>query len=364
LCPSYYFLQFKDIHFDLFQFTKIQSPYFCLMFLSNKKITVFLFPLFIFFGSNEILSQDISFGNSESSSQFVVHSWHPDTFKIYPYNKKRVRLVTAANIVGYGGTLIGLNALWYAKYPRSGFHFFNDNNEWQQIDKAGHIFSAYTDSRASMEAWRWAGLSRKKCIWMGGLSGVAYQSIIEILDGFSSQYGFSTGDFAANIIGSSAFISQDFAWNEQRIKFKFSFHKKHYGEADLDARADQLFGSSELERLMKDYNAQSYWVSANIHSFFPETKLPRWLNIAVGYGAEGMFGGTKNIGFDANGNAFDRTDIKRYRQWYLSPDIDFTKIRTNKKGIKILLFVLNSFKFPAPTLEFSNGSFKGHWIGF
>ena len=335
------------------------------MFLSNKKITVFLLPLFIFFTSKEIFSQGISLGNSVSSSEFAADRIEADTFRIYPYNKKRVHLVTGANIVGYGGTLIGLNALWYAKYPRSGFHFFNDNNEWQQIDKAGHVFSAYTESRITMEAWRWAGLSRKKCIWIGGLSGVAYQSIIEILDGFSSQYGFSPGDFTANILGSSAFISQELAWNEQRIKLKFSFHKKYYDQGDLRARADQLYGNSELERFMKDYNAQSYWVSANIQSFFPETKLPRWLNIAAGYGAEGMFGGTKNIGYDANGNVvFDRTDIRRYRQWYLSPDIDFTKIRTNKKGIRVLLFVLNSFKFPAPTLEFSNGSFKGHWIVF
>jgi len=57
----------------------------------------------------------------------------------YSYNKKRVALVTAANVVGYGGALIALNAAWYAKFPRSGFHFFNDNAEWLQVDKAGHI---------------------------------------------------------------------------------------------------------------------------------------------------------------------------------------------------------------------------------
>ena len=81
---------------------------------------------------------------------------------IYPYNKKRVRLVTAANIVGYGGVIIALNAVWYAKYPRSGFHFFNDDAEWLQVDKVGHAYSAYSESRASMELWRWAGLPRKK----------------------------------------------------------------------------------------------------------------------------------------------------------------------------------------------------------
>jgi hypothetical protein len=291
-----------------------------------------------------------------------------DTFRqntIYPYNKKRVRLVTIGNIVAYGGLLIGLNAEWYAKYPRSGFHFFNDDAEWLQVDKVGHAYSAYTESRASMEAWRWAGLPRKERIWLGGLSGVAYQSIIEVLDGFSSQYGFSPGDFAANILGSGMFIAQEFAWDDQRIKFKFSFHRKNYGEANLDKRADAIYGKTEIERFIKDYNAQSYWLSANIKSFFPDTKLPRWLSFSFGYGAEGMFGARSNVAVDANGNVtFDRSDIKRYRQWYISPDVDFTRIRTNKKGLKILFFVLDAFKFPAPTLEYSRGSFKGHWIVF
>ena len=285
-----------------------------------------------------------------------------DTFKqysIYPYNKKRVRLVTAANIVGYGGALIALNALWYSHFPRSGFHFFNDDAEWLQVDKVGHVYSAYSESRESMELWRWAGLSRKKRIWLGGLSGVAYQSVIEILDGFSSQYGFSPGDFAANIVGSGMFIAQEFAWDEQRIKLKFSFHKKNYGETDLNKRADDLYGKTEIERFIKDYNAQTFWLSANIHSFFPESKLPRWLSFAVGYGAEGMFGARSNVAV-----GFDRNDIKRYRQWYLSPDVDFAKIRTNKKGLKVLFFVLSAVKFPAPSLEFSNGNFKGHWVVF
>jgi uncharacterized protein YfiM (DUF2279 family) len=284
---------------------------------------------------------------------------------IYPYNKKRIRLVSAANVIGYGGALIGLNAVWYAKYPRSGFHFFNDNAEWLQVDKVGHVYSAYSGSRASMELWRWAGLSRKKRIWLGGLSGVAYESVIEILDGFSSQYGFSPGDFTANIVGSGMFMAQEFAWDDQRIKLKFSFHKKNYGETDLNKRADTLYGKTEIERFIKDYNAQTYWLSANIHSFFPGSILPRWLSFAVGYGAEGMFGARSNVAVDKNGIViFDRSDIKRYRQWYLSPDVDFTKIRTNKKGLKFLFFVLSAVKFPAPALEYSNGNFKGHWVVF
>lgn len=133
----------------------------------------------------------------------------------------------------------------------------------------------------------------------------------------------------------------------------------------LNARADDIYGKSFSERLLKDYNAQTYWASANIKSFFPETNLPGWLSIAVGYGAEGMFGATSNIWKDKHTDIiYDRSDIRRYRQWYLSPDVDFTKIKTRKKAIKVLLTVLSAFKFPAPSLEFSKGSFKFHALHF
>lgn len=336
------------------------------MFLFVPDKILLFFSLFLpsFFLQGSLLAQD----TLQQSAEQKIHPPQPvasSRFQTYPYNKKRVKGVAIANIVAYTGSMIALDALWYQNQPRSSFHFFNDNEQWLQMDKAGHVYSAYVASNASMEMWRWAGLERNQRIWLGGLGGVAYQSVIEILDGFSAEYGFSVGDFAANMLGSAAFVAQEFAWDEQKIKFKFSFHNKSYPTADLEARADKLYGKSPMERFMKDYNGQSYWVSANLHSLTGQNQLPEWLNIAVGYGAEGMFGGTENIARDKDGNiTFDRRDIKRYRQWYLSPDIDFTRIHTNKKGVKILLFVLNSFKLPAPGLELSNGKLKGKWLVF
>ena len=322
---------------------------------------LFLSVLFSFFSSATYSQETTHLRSDTSHYQQIISSGHT----LYPYNKKRIHLVTAANIVGYGGVLVGFNAAWYANYPRSSFHFFNDNAEWLQVDKAGHMYGAYIESYGSYEMWRWSGLPRKQRIWIGGLSGIAYQSIIEVLDGFSSEYGFSVGDFEANIIGSGLFIGQELAWNDQRIKLKFSFHKKDYGAADLDARANVIYGNSETERFLKDYNAATDWVSVNIESFFPKAKVPSWFSIAFGYGAEGMFGARSNIAKDKNGNIiFDRSDIKRYRQWFLAPDVDLTKIKTKKRAVKMILGVLNAFKFPTPSLEFSNGNFKGHWIHF
>ena len=288
-----------------------------------------------------------------------------DQTNVFPYNKKRVRLVAIGNVAGYSAAMVGLYAAWYKDYPQTNLHAFNDIKEWKQIDKIGHIYSAYAESKASMELWRWTGINRKKRIWLGGLSGAVYQTVIETLDGFSSEWGWSWGDFGANIIGSGLLISQELAWDEQRIQMKWSFHRKDYRDESLDLRSNDIFGKSNPERFLKDYNGQTYWISTNLYSFFPRSKIPKWLQVSVGTGVEGLFGANENRGLDKFGNViFYRPEIKRYRQWYLAPDVDLSKIKTNKKGIRFALNLLNVFKFPTPSLEYSNGKMKWNWIHF
>lgn len=280
--------------------------------------------------------------------------------------RHRTKIIAAAHVAGFGGTMIGLYSDWYRNYPQTNFHFFNDNREWNQVDKVGHAFSAYVESSGSMELWRYTGISRNKRIWIGGLSGIAFQTIIETLDGFSQEWGWSWGDYGANIFGSGLLIGQELAWNEQRIHMKFSTHKKNYGAADLNARADEVYGKTFAERMIKDYNGQTYWLSANLKSFLPKSNLPSWLNLAVGYGGDGMFGAESNKATDKYGRiTFDRRDIARYRQYYISPDIDLTKIKTRHTLIRLALVALNSFKFPAPSLEYnSKGQFIFHFLYF
>jgi len=273
--------------------------------------------------------------------------------------KKRQRVVALSSIGLYGGTLLGLNQAWYAQYKRSSFHTFNDNKEWLQVDKVGHAWSAYQLSRLSYGAWKWSGISEKKAILYAGLSGPGFLTVIEILDGFSQDWGWSWGDMGANVFGGSLFVAQQLGWHEQRIDFKFSVHKINYATNQLTTRANKLFGSALPERFLKDYNAQTYWLSANLKSFFKQSNLPAWLNVAVGYGGSGMFGAFENLGHDTNGTTnFDRRDIKRYRQWYLGPDIKWSRIKTKSKFLKTVLYVMDGIKFPLPGLELSEGKMK------
>ncbi|HPG11339.1 MAG TPA: DUF2279 domain-containing protein [Chitinophagaceae bacterium] len=310
-----------------------------------KKALVF----FVFFFIKDCYAQDSLATQSLTAEQMKSRQW----------------IIGGINVAGYGGSLILLNSTWYKNYPRTSFHTFDDSKEWLQTDKVGHAWTAYNTGKASAAMWRWTGMSNKKATLIGGLSGTAYLTVIEFLDAHSAEWGWSWADMGANLFGSGLFISQQLGWEEQRIQFKFSFHKMNYGETMLRNRADDLFGSSWYERMLKDYNGQTYWLSANLKSFFKRSNIPAWLNISVGYGTDGMFGGFENIGRDDNGAIiFDRRDIPRRRQFYIAPDIDLAKIKTNSKFLRTLLSGLNAFKFPAPTLEFTNGKLKGHFLYF
>ncbi|MGZ5221358.1 MAG: DUF2279 domain-containing protein, partial [Chitinophagaceae bacterium] len=266
------------------------------------------------------------------------------------------------------GSMIMLNKAWYQNYPKAPFHTYNDAGEWQQVDKVGHAWSAYNLSLASTAAWNWAygrdPGQRKKAILLGSLSGFTYLTVIEVLDAHSANWGWSWADMAANTFGTSLFAAQQLAWDEQKIRFKFSAHIKKY-ESSLAPRTNELFGSSKPEKLLKDYNGQTYWLSTNLKNIFPSSRVPAWLSVAIGYGAEGMYGGYDNIVYDEQGQiVFDRRDIKRVRQWYLAPDIDFNKIPVKKKWLRTVFTVLNSVKFPAPGLEFSGGKIRVRGLVF
>ncbi|WP_165871372.1 DUF2279 domain-containing protein [Flaviaesturariibacter flavus] len=274
---------------------------------------------------------------------------------------RRKVLVDGMAVGIYGGMLAWLNGAWYKDYEHSAFHTFNDIGEWQQMDKVGHAWSVYSMSHIGYGLWRWSGYSNKKATLLAAGSGLAFMLGVEYLDGRSAEWGWSWGDAGADLFGAALFATQQLCWGEQKFRLKFSAHPRSYGP-ELAPRARQLFGSSLQNKLLKDYNTQTYWLSFPLPAAW---KLPKWLRISVGYGADGMFGGYENRDKDANGNvSFSRPDIKRFRQWYLAPDIDLTQIPTKSKLLRSVFYSINILKFPAPSLEFSNGSFKGHLLHF
>ena len=267
----------------------------------------------------------------------------------------RRNAVVLSETVALGGALVGLDQLWYKDYKKSDFHFKNDNAHWLQMDKAGHVYSSYHLGRFSAELLDWSGVSKKDQLIYGATTGFVFLTAVEVMDGYSAEWGFSWGDVVANASGTALYVGQELLWDEQRIVPKFSFHQTPYAGA-----RPEVLGTTLSEEILKDYNGQTYWLSVNMHSFFKESKIPKWLNVAVGYGAEGMIGAE-----DGLINTIFLPEKDRTRQFYVSLDLDLTKIKTENHFLKTLFSVFNSIKVPAPTLEFRGlGGLKGHLIYF
>ena len=270
-------------------------------------------------------------------------------------NTKRQNGVIISEAVLATGALVGLNQLWYADYPKSDFHFINDNSEWLQMDKAGHLFSSYHLGRLGVEALNWSGASKKKQLVYGAGLGFAFLTAVEFFDGFSAEWGASSGDILANASGTALYVSQELLWKEQRITPKFSFHTTRYA-----SQRPEVFGSSLTEQILKDYNGQTYWLSVNLYSFSKESKIPKWLNLALGYGGDGMITGNME-----NYTQNSISNPQRVRQFYLSFDADLTKIKTNSHFLRTIFSVLNTVKIPAPTIEIRQfNGIKWHLIYF
>ena len=270
-------------------------------------------------------------------------------------NLKRQNSVFITETVLASGVLIGLNQLWYADYPKSDFHFINDNSDWMQIDKLGHLYSSYHIGRLGAEALNWSGASKKNQLIYGAGLGFVFLTAVEVMDGYSAEWGASMGDVVANTSGTALYVSQELLWKEQRIIPKFSYHKTQYSSLRPD-----VLGSTISEQILKDYNGQTYWFSANLHSFSKGSKIPKWLNLAIGYGAEGMVGE-----IDDNLLPILTPKPEKSRQFYLSLDVDLTKIDTKSHFLKTFFSVFNSLKIPAPTIEYSTQSgFKFYALYF
>lgn len=251
--------------------------------------------------------------------------------------------------IGYGATLFTLSQAWYAEQGLGGFRFFNDNPQWNQVDKVGHFYSTYHFSGITHQLLKKTGMEERKSAFWSSAIGAGLLLPVEVLDGFSPEFGFSYGDVIANLAGSGFFLGQHLLWQEQRIKPKFSFH-----QTSLAPQRPAVLGDGLAEELLKDYNGQTYWFSFDLHAIFAKKGFPKWLNLAAGYGAQNMV--------FARHEENSQAGFSDFRQYYLGIDFDLSYIHTDKKWLKTLLFLLDTIRLPAPALEMSRHGSKFHMV--
>lgn len=295
------------------------------------------------------------------------------------FHQKRFWYLAGGSAVAYTGATIGLYQIWYKDYELGEFHIFDDWGQWEHVDKAGHVITAYAQSYLAFKGARWTGIEHNKAVWIGAGVSTLLQTTVEVMDGFSQGWGFSVPDVISNTAGTALFTAQQLAWKEQRLLLKVSNSRPRYptdpipasgegtGVATAREAAYDLFGRNYLEAFVKDYNGMTVWASVNPNAFLGQKRdrspLPDWLNLAFGYGAENVYGAYGNGWTAPDGQKYSLQQYPRTRQFYLSLDIDTARIPTNNRFLKTLFSAIRFIKIPAPTMEWrSDGTTRFHAV--
>jgi len=262
--------------------------------------------------------------------------------------KKRVIISSSIIGLGYVSSLIALYDVWYAEFPKSTFHFYNDGSNWMQMDKFGHGFSGYLLSQKAGDLYRWSGV-KKSYPWIGFGIGMSYLGALEFMDAYNQGWGFSTYDVLANFSGGALYLSQELIFKKQLVLPKFSFFPSKYA-----AYRPEVLGKNFPEQLLKDYNGQTYWFSFPIGGFAPSLKKMNWLCLSLGYSVDQKLVGDQDA----------YLDFRASRQFLVSLDIDLTRLPIKNPTLKKVLSQLNMIKIPFSALMIQQGKFSFKPISF
>ncbi|MDM8559863.1 DUF2279 domain-containing protein [Candidatus Parabeggiatoa sp. HSG14] len=145
-------------------------------------------------------------------------------------------------------------------------------------DKLGHTYAFYISTRLMKNGFEWAGYNRKQAVQLAGITSGVISLGVEVMDGFTEKYGFSSEDVIMNLSGiSMGIILETYPqWDnlfDIRLKYWPSDDAKRLNDYDPIA----------------DYSGQTYLLitKASAIPTLRKQKFLRYLELAVGYGTKG-----------------------------------------------------------------------------
>lgn len=249
-------------------------------------------------------------------------SLRTDTSEINYY---KLSLIGGATLGGFIYGQAFQKNLWW-KGDKSPFHF-NWKEDWTYAlgsDKFGHFYFPMLATNMYADAFVWSGINKERSLLYGGITALTYQSFTEIKDGFSKQWGFSWGDFSANVFGSAYPLLQYKYPQLKNFNMKISFFPSEH------------FKNGSNKVIFDDYESTYHWLSISIANYLPEEVrkyYPAFLNVAIGHSVKG---------FDTN---------SRHREIYLALDLNTDELPGNSSFIKFMKKYLNFYHFPMPAVK-------------
>ncbi len=268
-----------------------------------------------------------------------------------PRRTTEIQVVPSAIVGGaYLGFAIALhevqaNAWW--KDERGPFHFQEDWEYAFQVDKFGHTFGGYTMSWLIGDMMMDCGLDVEAATITGGALGLAYQTYVEVLDGFGTRWGFSPSDAMANTVGSGLYVAQHYVPFLQNFTPRWNYTPPQLtGERALNNRTANF---------IDDYNSATFWLACDVDRLLPSDAAaywPDWAMISVGYGIRDY-----EVRLE-NGQLADA-----YPRWMIGLDYNWMRIIPPLPGVlNFFRQALNHIRLPGPTFEVSERGTRFHLL--
>lgn len=209
------------------------------------------------------------------------------------------------------------------------FRFIEDGDYALYADKFGHAWGTFINAYLASEALMGAGFSWESATLGGAGIALAYQTYVEVMDGYGKTWGFSWSDMYANFAGLAWFLGQHYVPFLQNFTYKANFFPPPW------------FGRSKremAETFLDDYSGWTFTLAIDVHNLLPQKAKkywPSWLNIDVGHAVRDL----------------------RFREGesVYTFGLDINPVRLLPDGSNLVNWFrqgLNYVKIPAPAIEF------------
>ena len=252
----------------------------------------------------------------------------------------------------YAALAIGLhinqaNAWW--KDDRGPFNFEEDWPYALQVDKLGHIFAGHFMSTFIGDLLMDCGFKEETATIMGGALGLAYQTYVEVEDGFATKWGFSPSDGVANAVGAGFYVAQYYVPYLQNFTWRWSYVPSRFtGDNELNARPTTF---------IDDYTSTTFWLAMDVERMLPRdvaASWPDWMMLSVGYGIR-----------DYDHIPQGATEpLEPTRRFMVGLDYNWARIIPDSDigVVNYIRQLLNHMKLPGPTVEFSHTGTRFHLL--